>query len=194
MTVPEAKAALRREMRARLQKLTAAERAAGAALICERVRAQDFWKSAKTLLLYAPLPDEVDAWPLVIAALGEGKTIALPRFEALKNHYAAVRVTDLERDLITGTFGIREPAPECSEIPLANIDLAIVPGLAFDAAGHRLGRGKAFYDRLLSGFGGIKCGVALEEQIVSEIPTEKHDVRMAAVITGSAELENPKSA
>jgi len=189
MTVPEAKAALRRSMRARLQRLSAAERAAGATLTCQRVRAQDFWKSAKTVLLFAPLPDEVDVWFLATAALAEGKNVALPRFHALENRYAAALVTDLERDLVAGAFGIREPEPGCAEIPLATIDLALVPGLAFDATGRRLGRGKGFYDRLLSGFGGIKCGVSLAEQMVAEIPAEEHDVRMGVVITGSKELE-----
>jgi len=192
MTVPEAKAALRRDMRARLKSLTAAERATGAALICERVRAQDFWKSARVVLLFAPLPDEADVWPLVTAALAEGKTVTLPRFEAAEKHYVSARVSDLERDMATGTFGIREPAPHCTEIPLAKIDLALVPGLAFDSTGRRLGRGKGFYDRLLRGFGGIKCGVALDEQIVAEIPTEEHDMRMTVVITGTKNLADTK--
>ena len=183
MTVPEAKTALRREMRARLKRLTVAERATGAALICERVQGQDFWKSAKVVLLFAPLRDEVDIWPLVAIALAEGKTVTLPRFDALKNYYVAARVSDLERDLVAGEFGIREPAPHCAAIPLANIDLALVPGLAFDSAGRRLGRGKGFYDRLLSNFAGIKCGVTREEQMAAEIPTEAHDVRMTVVVT-----------
>jgi len=185
MTVPEAKAALRREMRARLKNLVAPERAAAAALICQRVRAQDFWKLAQTVLLFAPLPDEVDVWPLVTTALAEGKTVALPRFEARKNYYVAALVSNLEHDLVTETFGIREPAPHCAEIPQSTIQVALVPGLAFDPAGRRLGRGKGFYDRLLREFGGLKCGVALDGQIVAEIPTEPHDVRMDLVITGT---------
>jgi 5-formyltetrahydrofolate cyclo-ligase len=192
MTVPEAKAELRQKMRARLKNLTAAERAVGATLICERMLAQDFWKSARVVLLFAPLPDEVDVWPLVTAALAEGKTVALPRFDTAENHYVTTRVSDLDHDLVPGAFGIREPAPECLEIPLAKIDVALVPGMAFDAAGRRLGRGKGFYDRLLNGFAGIKCGVALEEQIVAEIPTEEHDMRMTVVITGTKNLADTK--
>jgi 5-formyltetrahydrofolate cyclo-ligase len=63
------------------------------------------------------------------------------------------------------------------------IDLALVPGVGFDLRGGRLGRGRGFYDQLLAGFGGLKCGVALNEQIASEIPTEAHDVRMDVVLT-----------
>lgn len=183
MTVSEAKAELRREMRARLKRLTAAERASGSARICEQVRAQAFWKSANTVLLFAPLPDEVDVWPLVTVALTQGKTVTLPRFDATEIRYAAASVNNLTRDLVTGEFGIREPAPHCAEVPLGEIALALVPGLAFDAAGRRLGRGKGFYDQLLRGFGGMKCGVAQSEQILREIPAEPHDVPMTMVMT-----------
>ncbi len=175
-------------MRARLKCLTAAERASGSARICEQVRAQAFWKSAKTVLLFAPLPDEVDVWPLVAAALAEGKIVALPRFDARENRYAIASVGDLARDLVSGEFGIREPAPHCSEVTLGEIALALVPGLAFDASGRRLGRGKGFYDQLLRGFGGMKCGVALREQILREVPAEPHDVPMTKVITEKTSL------
>lgn len=183
MMVPEAKAALRREIRARMKNLTAAERATSTDQICQRVLSQNFWKSAKTMLLFAPLPDEPDIWPLAAAALAAGKTLALPRLNAPSTRYTAALVTDLERDLVTGAFGIREPAPHCLEIPLATIAVALIPGLAFDPAGRRLGRGKGFYDRLLCEFGGHKCGVALDVQIVAEIPTERHDVSMNMIVT-----------
>jgi len=182
MTLPEAKAALRRTMRERVEKLSPAERASGAARICQQVRAQEFWKSAKVVLLFAPLPSEVDAWPLVEAALAEGKLVALPRFERSQNCYVAAEVKNLGGDLVTGAFGIREPATHCREMALAKVDLALVPGLAFDASGRRLGRGKGFYDRLLAGFMGFKCGLALEVQVAPEIPTEAFDVRMDSVI------------
>jgi 5-formyltetrahydrofolate cyclo-ligase len=188
MTVPEAKARLRREMRERLKYLTAAERAAASARICQQVRVQDFWIASKVVLLFAPLPDEVDVWPLAITALAEGKILALPRFKASENRYAATQVVDMERDLVPGTFGICEPVPHCLEIELARIDVALVPGLAFDASGRRLGRGKGFYDRLLADFIGVKCGVGLDEQIVAEIPSENHDTRMSMVVTGTRVL------
>ena len=183
MTVPEAKTALRREMRARLQNLTRAERAAASALICERVRAQALWHSAQTVLLFAPMPDEVDVWPLLTMAVGQGKAVALPRFDPVQRCYVAAHVKDLESDLITGAFGIREPSPHCPQIPLASLDLVLVPGLAFDATGRRLGRGKGFYDRLLANVPGIKCGVAFGVHLAAEVPSEPHDVRMAVVIT-----------
>jgi len=74
--------------------------------------------------------------------------------------------------------GIREPATGCIEIPPDDLDLVLVPGVAFDLHGNRLGRGKGFYDRLLQNFRGTKCGIAFDEQIVEKIPAEKTDVRM----------------
>jgi 5-formyltetrahydrofolate cyclo-ligase len=183
MTVAEAKAELRRTIRMRLQSLTAAQRAVGASQICQRVLAQDFWKSAKTVLLFAPLPDEVDIWPLMGTALAEGKIIALPRLDKQKNHYVIAQVSHLERNLVAGAFGIQEPSTTCAEIPLEMIDVALVPGLAFDDNSRRLGRGKGFYDRLLSNFRGIKCGVTMEELILDDLPVDLHDVRMDTLVT-----------
>jgi 5-formyltetrahydrofolate cyclo-ligase len=183
VSVGPAKIQLRSELRARWQSLSAGQRAAGAELLCRQVLAQDFWTRARIVLLFAPLPDEVNLWPLLEYALAGGKTVALPRLAVDKNCYAAAQVTDLQRDLVAGAFGIREPAAACAEIPLAKIDLALVPGVGFDPRGHRLGRGKGFYDRLLAEVGGRKCGLALDEQITAALPTEEHDVGMDVVLT-----------
>ena len=178
-----AKADCRRELRARWQHLSDGQRAAGAGLICRRVGEQDFWKQAQTVLLFAPLPDEVNIWPLLETALAEGKVLTLPRFDPIKKFYTAAQVAELQRDLVAWIYGIREPAAHCSEIPLLDIYLALVPGVGFDAHGNRLGRGRGFYDRLLADFGGIKCGLALDEQIAEAMPTEEQDVRMDVVLT-----------
>ena len=191
MTPQQAKAEWRTKIRERLNKLSAAERAAGASLICQRVREQDFWKTAKTVLLFAPMPDEVNIWPLLEQALAEGKILSLPRYDPIKKIYAAAQVNDLELDLVTAVFEIQEPAAHCCEIPLANIDLALIPGVGFDLSGNRLGRGKGFYDRLLVGFGGVKCGVALDEQIMETFATEDHDVRMDVVLTPAKMIKPP---
>jgi 5-formyltetrahydrofolate cyclo-ligase len=183
MNLAQTKTKLRQELRARVGSLSAAERAARAILICQRVAEQEFWKVAKSVLLYAPMPDEVNIWRLLERALAEGKILTLPRYDPVKKTYAAAQVTDLERDLQTAVFEVREPAVRCVEIPLAKIELALVPGVGFDMKGSRLGRGWGYYDRLLAGFGGLKCGIALDEQIAEEICTEAHDVRMEVVLT-----------
>ncbi|HLP77584.1 MAG TPA: 5-formyltetrahydrofolate cyclo-ligase, partial [Candidatus Paceibacterota bacterium] len=71
----------------------------------------------------------------------------------------------------------------CAPVSLNQLDLVLVPGVAFDACGRRLGRGKGFYDRLLADTRGIKCGVAFDEQIVTGIPVEPHDVLVDCILT-----------
>lgn len=134
-------------------------------------------------MFFAPLPDELDLWPSLEEALAEGKAVALPCFDADNQFYSPRRVTNLHVELVSGRFGIREPAGHCIEIPLDDLDLVLVPGVAFDLRGHRLGRGKGFYDRLLANFAGKKIGIAFEEQMVEAIPADKQDVRMNFVLT-----------
>src|SRR5690606_18813616 len=88
--------------------------------------------------------------------------------------------------LPAGRFGVRAPSPQARAVPLAEIDLILVPGLAFDTEGNRLGRGAGFYDRFLAtreGAAPPACGVCFEAQLVDRIPTEPWDVPMNAVVT-----------
>jgi 5-formyltetrahydrofolate cyclo-ligase len=135
------------------------------------------------VLFYAPLPEELDVWPLLAGALAAGKTALLPRFIPEQNHYVACHITDALRDVRIGKFGIREPHEHCERIPLKRLDLILAPGIAFDVRGHRLGRGRGFYDRLLAVLQGPACGVAFDQQIVSHIPCEPHDVRLSCILT-----------
>ncbi len=84
---------------------------------------------------------------------------------------------------MSGPFWIPEPKPACAQIPLDALKLVLVPGVAFDLCGRRLGRGRGFFDRLLAEAGGLKCGIAFDEQIVPAIPVESHDVQMDFILT-----------
>jgi 5-formyltetrahydrofolate cyclo-ligase len=179
----EQKAALRRTIRAVLKNFPAEKRAADSPKVCGLLQRQPFWRRAAAVLLIAPLPDEVDVWPLAETALAGGKIITLPRFDPVGAKYAACRVKNLRNEIVPGQFDIREPASGCAEIPLNELDLALVPGVAFDLQGRRLGRGSGFYDRLLGGFSGVKCGIAFDEQLVDEVPTAPSDVRMDFILT-----------
>jgi 5-formyltetrahydrofolate cyclo-ligase len=125
----------------------------------------------------------VNLSPLIDAALKAEKVVLLPRFVAAKGTYEAVCVSHFERDCAPGKFGIAEPKAHCEAFPLKNLDLALAPGLGFDLAGHRLGRGQGFYDRLLAQIAGAKCGVAFDSQIMGEIPAEGHDIHMNFILT-----------
>lgn len=184
-----AKAALRDRVRTQLRALSPAERAAKSRELCARLRRQNIWKSANSLLFFSPLPDEPDIWPLLEAAHAMGKTIALPRFAAATRAYVAAHLHNLRSDFPIGQFGIREPAADCAEFPLNRLDLVLVPGVAFQSDGCRLGRGKGFYDRLLAAVRGTKCGVAFDEQIVGAIPVGPLDVRVNCILTPTRWIE-----
>lgn len=179
------KAALRKQIHTVLQKISPASRATTSAQICARLKEQPFFQTATAVLFFAPLPGEADAWLLLEETLAAGKTAALPRFDPPEQGYVACRVQNLRTEIVAGQFGIREPRPGCAEIPFGRLDLILVPGVAFDLNGNRLGRGKGFYDRLLAETRGVKCGVAFEEQIVDEIPIGSHDAAMDFIVTPS---------
>jgi 5-formyltetrahydrofolate cyclo-ligase len=162
--IPAAKAALREHIRAALEKISPAVRAVESIELCERLKPQ--LQSARTILFFAPLPGEIDLWPLLEESAPAGKTAALPWFDPATQTYRARRVQNLAGEIVTGKFGVREPASRCAEIPLERFDLVLVPGVAFDLSGNRLGRGQGFYDRLLE-----------------KIPAEPHDAKVDFVLT-----------
>jgi 5-formyltetrahydrofolate cyclo-ligase len=174
---------LRQKLRATLKEIPEAEVRAASVHACELLRQQSVWKNAEAVLFYVPLPGEVDLSPLLEAGLREGKTIAVPQFVKGTGLYDACQIRELTSDCSPGQFGISEPGAHCARFPLNRLDLALVPGVGFDAAGHRLGRGRGFFDRLLVQIRGIKCGVAFDQQIVERIPAEGHDVRMNFILT-----------
>jgi 5-formyltetrahydrofolate cyclo-ligase len=97
----------------------------------------------------------------------------------------AAAVTDLDRSLILRRNRIREPLPECPVVPPSEIDLILIPGLAFDRTGRRLGRGGGFYDRFLAdpGLRATRCGVLFDCQLLPEIPADPHDIRVDFLAT-----------
>ena len=126
---------------------------------------------------------ELDLWPLAAVAAAAGKRVGLPRYDAALSGYAPCEIQDFSRDLAAGRYGIREPAVHCGKLPLNRLDLMLVPGVAFDLQGRRLGRGKGYYDRMLAAFHGVTCGVAFEQQIVHAIPVAPHDVPVNCLLT-----------
>lgn len=177
----ETKPELRAKIRARLENISPAVRAVESIDLCERLKAQ--MPSARAILFYAPLPDELDVWPVLELSLALGTTCALPCFDPEKKTYGARILNHLVTDIVTGKFGVREPAPHCAELALDQLDLVLVPGVAFDLLGGRLGRGRGFYDRLLVEASGVKCGVAYDFQLQEIIPTEPHDARVDFILT-----------
>jgi 5-formyltetrahydrofolate cyclo-ligase len=189
MNLFESKDVLRKEMRAKLKAMTPEQRTAAAGRACALLEQQTTWKQALVIFFYAPLPEELDIWPLLGDSLAAGKTVALPRFDPATQRYVACQVQDVAKDLSRGQFGIREAGAHCIAIPPNRLDLILVPGVAFDLQGRRLGRGKGFYDQMLASVRGTTCGVAFDEQIVDTIPVEPHDVHLNCILTPTRWIE-----
>jgi len=136
----------------------------------------------QTISIFAPLPGEVDLMDLT--AVHPARRWVYPRVTGQDLTFHVVKTPATE--LVSGAFGILEPTPGLAEIPVAEIDAFFCPGLAFDPAGGRLGRGKGFYDRMLARArpDTLKIGVCFPCQIVSDTYAEAHDIRMDEVIVG----------
>jgi 5-formyltetrahydrofolate cyclo-ligase len=185
----DAKAMLRREVRAALARISPEQRAAASESARNLLARQRVWQEARSILFFAPTQEEVDIWPLLERALGAGKMAALPRFVRERASYTACRVHNLMEEVKPGNFNIREPVAGCAEVALNQLDLILVPGVAFDLHGRRLGRGKGFYDQMLATVRGTTCGVAFEEQIVSEVPIAPHDIHCNCILTPTRWIE-----
>ncbi len=170
------KTALRREIRLRIMQLTDAERASESAQICRRVLDSSGWCEASCVLLYYPMADEVDVRPLLTAALQDGKRVLFP--VVCGDDLQLVAYSDETR---RGAFGIEEPIGQ-PFTTLREVDLVVVPGRAFDHQGHRLGRGRGYYDRLLPQLSAHRLAVCFPCQIVDNLPYEPHDAQMDEVV------------
>ena len=142
------------------------------------------FRSATRVALYAALPDEISTAAIHRAAGAAKKRVALPR--SLTGGVLAFAWVESWEDLRPGRYGVLEPAEGSEMVSLADLDLIIVPGVAFDRSGRRLGRGAGCYDRVLASRTGdhpFVLGVAEAAQIVEEVPTEEFDQRVDAVAT-----------
>lgn len=170
---------IRRSMRRLNAGLPAECRAAASKAIFEAVERLPRFRTARTVALFAALPDEPDT-QLALARWSVRRRVVLPRVEGDAMEFYDYR----PGCLAPGAFGIAEPQPD-TICAASEIDVAICPGAAFTADGRRLGRGRGYYDRYLSrpDFGGFRVGVCYAHQLVEELPAEPHDVRMDAVVS-----------
>jgi len=187
------KRALRRRTLARRRALTQAERAEASRSIVQRVLRLSEFQEAETVLLFASFGDEVDTWGLLREAAAAGKRVVLSRVRKGKLEMELCEVTDFEEQLEPGAMGIMEPVEECPEVRAAELDLVVLPGVAFDVTGGRLGYGGGYYDRLLGGLTEEGCSpalvaIAFEMQIVDEVPMGANDVRVPLIVTEKREI------
>lgn len=146
--------------------------------ILEKLERLPAFQESKTVLLYHSLKDEVRTRAF-IEKWSKKKTILLPVVSGDQlelRHYTGIG------DLSPGAYGIAEPTGRLVE-DYTSIDLVVVPGVAFDKEGHRLGRGKGYYDKLLPRIPAVFAGICFPFQLIDKIPVEPFDIRMDTVIT-----------
>jgi len=187
----EAKTALRAAQVARRDGLKPELRAAATAAIVARVRSLPAWQRARGVLSYMAFGSELDLDALHRELLQQGRLLVAPRVPAQGRALELRQVVDLTQDLVPSRWGIREPRPErCPLVDPAQIDLVLVPGVAFDCTGNRLGYGAGFYDRLFQRLppSALRVACVQEALLVDRVPSEPHDAPVDLLVTESMAL------
>lgn len=177
MTKKELRAAMRRKNLG----IAPADRAAASGRIFARAELSEAFGRARTVGVFCSLADEPDTSEALARWFAAGRRLAVPRVEG-----DVMRFYEYDpRTMRPGAFGIAEPGPEARLCEPRELDLVIVPGTAFTAAGARMGRGRGYYDKYLAQpeVHAVKIGVCYAHQLVGELSSEPHDVAMDCVIT-----------
>ncbi len=139
------------------------------------------YKNAKSVMLYIPLGNEVDTSGIISDALASGKNVLVPVTDRETFEITAYKITE-ETVFEKGTFSVTEPKEKLS-FDASKIDVALVPGIAFDRFGGRVGFGKGCYDKFLDDIKAVKIGFCYDFQLVSHIETDSNDIAMDFIIT-----------
>ncbi|MDP7637021.1 MAG: 5-formyltetrahydrofolate cyclo-ligase [Phycisphaerae bacterium] len=178
---------IRSEIMQTLATMSAEASAKASQAACKQLIGQREFADAGTVMIFLPMPGEIDARRIARDAWAAGKRVAVPKVAAgAQGLMEAIEIHSLEADLAVNRWGIHEPT---SNRPLGTneLDLIVVPGLAYDQYGNRLGRGGGYYDRFIKRApDGIRlCGLAFARQLLDELPTNPYDqpVHMLATET-----------
>jgi 5-formyltetrahydrofolate cyclo-ligase len=185
---------MRQRVLAARDALSEAARAAASAVIADRIGRRADFGSARAILVTLPFRNEWDTRLLVRAALAAGRTVTAPRVDNATRMLELYAIADPDRDVVLSPQGIPEPASHCPSISRDTIDFVVVPGIAFDRDGHRLGYGGGYYDRLLPLLSprAARVAGAFDLQIVPQVPVGPNDIGIDAVVTESRELSAPR--
>ena len=182
------KRALREKTLRRLRQQSDSSREEKSASIGRRLFRTRLYRQAKRLLCYAAIDGEVQTRGILERALSDGKEVFVPVVtDRARRRMVVAQVKDLEKDLThRGHYGVPHPLKLSSrEIPLSTLDLVILPGVAFDRRGNRLGRGSGYFDRFLARVPARvpRVGLAFRFQRVAKLPSEAHDQPVDQVVT-----------
>lgn len=179
----EKKKELRKLISSRKKECSIEERIARSEAVIENLKNLEEFRNAENILFYWSMADEVFTHKIV-PEIARKKKVYLP---VVKGDDLLIKRFTAETDLVGGeSYSIPEPDDDAEEVSIDDIDFVVVPGVAFDKNGGRMGRGKGFYDRLLAkahGAGPVKVGICFGFQLVDEVPRESHDILMDKVIS-----------
>lgn len=178
----KAKKALRVEMLAQRNAMAECDIADKSAAITEQVTSLSCWQQARVISSYLAIGSEVRNAALIEKAISQGITVALPCTDMQRRCLTLHAVTDLA-ELREGPFCLLEPSRDAREIFPTEVDLFIVPGMAFDARGNRLGYGAGFYDRLLTNTTAPRLALAFGQQIIPNVPNDDWDIPLDFIAT-----------
>ncbi len=177
------------DLRARMTELRSAmgeeERRHASSVACTRMANLTSFRQASVIMLYMPISNELDPTPLAIRAFQSGKTVCVPKVDWERGDMSATEVTSFDDHVMEADeHGFRTPREGRLLVP-GSIDVLVVPGLAFDAAGRRLGRGGGHYGRFISRLrrSAIITGLAFDMQIIDDVPEDEETVRLPSVVT-----------
>ncbi|MBR5947912.1 MAG: 5-formyltetrahydrofolate cyclo-ligase [Clostridia bacterium] len=185
------KASLRSALRATRRSLEPSRVEAASRAVCNKLIGLDEFKRAELMLAYMPSKNELDVSYAVKEALELGKRIAFPL--CIEGGGLKLLVPNDETAFTVGSYGILEPDPSRSaEVFAEELDLIIVPAVAFSSACQRLGQGGGYYDRLLKRARCFTIGVGYDFQLIDDLPVEKHDIALDAVLLPSFEFAHSR--
>jgi 5-formyltetrahydrofolate cyclo-ligase len=162
---------------------------------CSQLITTKEFRSAQVVMIFLSMVKEIETSTLAIKAWAEGKNVVVPRVDWGSKKMEPIEIQSLDVGFQTTGPGLREPISG-KAVPLGMIEMVVIPGLAFDRRGYRVGRGRGFYDRFLSqqDFAGVRCGLCFHEQLMPPLPNEEHDVPMDLVVTDTEVVRCPRSA
>ncbi len=177
------KADLRHRMDGLRRAASPGQRVKSSEAACERMVRHPRFQSARTLALFSSIREEVETAPLARETLRRGARLVYPRVEGEQIVFREIRG---EEDFVPSRFGMLEPAPSCPKVEWDALDFVLVPGLAFDPRGNRLGYGKGFYDRALGRLRpeALTVGFCHDFQILDRVPAGPGDVPVQEIVSG----------
>ncbi len=184
--IKEKKREIRKEVSERLSSLSSDEISKRYEAIATRLFEFANFLESRVIFLYYSRKGEVFSQKILKRCLESNKIVVLPTLDPARHRMKLLKVDHLSKDLILGPAGIPQPDPaRCKPVPIDRVDIAIVPGIAFDEKGGRVGTGEGYYDRLIPRLPVTtrKVALSLEAQILPQVPMESHDKHVDIIIT-----------